>query len=221
MEQPERVKIIVADIDRGGVIAIIRATEQAGVVEAGCAIARGGVTALEVTLTTPGACTLIQELRSRLPANVRVGAGTILNAAAVNRAVDSGAEFIVTPTVQIESILASHERGVPIACGAYTPTEALAVYNAGADYVKLFPAEVLGVPYIRAILAPLPFLRIVPTGGVSVANCADFINAGCPAVAIGTGLVNSETLRSRDWCGLEERARELVRTIQAAREKYS
>src|SRR5690606_6223367 len=124
----------------------------------------------------------LPRLRQEL-SGVLIGAGTILNAEDARNAIAAGAQFIVTPTLQFDSIAVCREQNIPIYCGAFTPTEALAAHNAGADFVKIFPAAALGPNFIRDVLGPLPFLKIVPTGGVTAENAASFIRAG--AIAVG------------------------------------
>ena len=201
-----------------GLIAIVRAGTPVPLEPVAQALERGGVRAMEVTLNTPGALRGVTELRSRFGGLMHVGAGTILDAEDARAAIDAGAEFIVTPTLQPETVALCRERGVPIACGAMTPTEALAAHRAGADFVKLFPADGLGPTYVRALLAPLPFLKLIPTGGVNRDTLADFIHAGCVGVALGGGLVNQQILDAADWDRLALLAEEYVAILAATRQ---
>lgn len=205
------------ELEEIGLVAIVRTGLEMPLRPVGEALAEGGLRAVEITLNTPGALGKIAALRRELGGTLRVGAGTILEPADARRAIEAGAEFIITPTVQTDTVALCREQGVPIACGAMTPTEALAVHRAGADFVKLFPAETLGVRHIRALLAPLPFLKIIPTGGVSQENLAEFIQAGCVGVALGSNLVSRDILRNRDWRRLTQTAREYVELLAAAR----
>lgn len=204
-------------IGQGGLVAILRANSAQGVAEAAHALVRGGVPALEVTLNTPEALKIIAQLRAELAGVARVGAGTILDAADARHAIEAGAEFIVTPTLQMDSIAQCKGAGVPILCGCLTPTEALAAHRAGADFIKIFPATSVGPGYIKDVLAPLPFLRLVPTGGVNLDNLAQFFQAGCAAVAIGGQLVSKAVLESGDWEALENLARHYMAAVAAAR----
>jgi 2-dehydro-3-deoxyphosphogluconate aldolase/(4S)-4-hydroxy-2-oxoglutarate aldolase len=149
---------------------------------------------------------------------LRVGAGTALGPEDAQRAMDAGAEFLVTPTVQPDTVAACRARGVPILCGAMTPTECLAAHHAGADFVKLFPADGLGPGYVRALRGPLPFLKIMPTGGVSLETLPAFIQAGCAGVALGGNLVSRPVLQTGDWGGLTRTARQYVEALAAARQ---
>ncbi len=189
-----------------GLIAIIRSKSADGIVEAAQAIATGGINAIEVTLTTPGALDSICALRSM--GHIRIGAGTILEVEDAHRAIEAGAEFIVTPTLQPETIACCREHQIPIVCGCLTPTEAYAAFKGGADLQKLFPAENLGPKYIRALLAPMPFLKIVPTGGVNLENLHEFFDAGCGAVGLGSNLATPKLLAGKDWDGLTGLARQ-------------
>lgn len=209
-----------AELETAGLIAIIRADAPQGVREAACALRRGGVRAMEITLNTPGALELIAAIRAETSGQdgvMRVGAGTILNADDARRTMEAGAEFIVTPTLQLDSIRVCRAAGVPIFCGAMTPTECLTAHQAGADFVKLFPAAGLGPDYVRALLGPLPFLKLVPTGGVSLENVASWLRAGCAAVAVGSELVSRRVLREHDFEGLTQSARRYIEAIHAAR----
>ena len=187
-----------AEIQNPGVIAVVRARSREQVIPLAEALIAGGITAIEITLTTPDALAAITEARSRF-AQALIGVGTVLNAQACRDAIAAGAEFVVAPITKREIAEAAQSGGRPVMLGAYTPTEAQAAYEAGADFIKLFPAETLGPAYIRAIRAPLPHLKIVPTGGVTLANLADFFRAGCPAVGAGSSLISSAILQSNDW----------------------
>lgn len=206
-----------SELEDFGLIAIIRTDQAADLLRVATALAEGGIRAMEITLTTPGALAAITAIRMELGASLRVGAGTILDAREAQAAMDAGAEFIVTPTLQTNSISACRERGVPIACGAMTPTECLAAHRAGADFIKLFPADTLGPAYVRALRAPLPFLKLVPTGGVTLDNLPDFLGAGCVGVALGSSLISREVLQNEDWDTLTRTARQFVNALAAAR----
>lgn len=203
-----------ARLKNAGVIAIIRARSDEGLLEGAQALARAGITALEITLNTPHALQWLPRLRRELN-GVLVGAGTILNQEDAQSAIDAGAQFIVTPTLQPASIAVCREHNTPIFCGAFTPTEALTAHQAGADFVKVFPATALGPAYIRDVLAPLPFLQLVPTGGVTADNAADFLRAG--AVAVGAGaLFDNRLAANGEFEQLEERARKWLTIIAGA-----
>lgn len=207
-----------AELEEIGLIAIVRAKANVAVLPIAEALARGGIQAMEITLNTPGALDGVSELKSRFQGIMSIGTGTILDVDDARRATDAGAEFLVTPTLQPDTVAFCRERAIPIACGAMTPTEALAAHRAGADFVKLFPADGLGPAYVRALLAPLPFLKIIPTGGVTRDTLADFIHAGCVGAALGSGLVSSQILEDSDWERLTLLSQEYVQILAAARE---
>ena len=200
-----------------GVIAIFRAASSTGLVEAAEAIAAGGVVAVEFTFTTPDARRLIGATRERLGERALVGAGTILHVEDARAALEAGAQFIVTPTLDRGVIEAAQRADVPVMPGAFTPTEILTAWEWGADLVKLFPASVGGPAYLQAVLAPLPQVRIVPTGGVSTANAGEYIRAGAAALAVGGNLVDRPAIAAREFHRLTEAARELVAAIEVAR----
>ncbi len=191
-------------------IAIVRLDDLSAAVDIARALAEGGMTALEYTLSNRDAFTAVERVRAAVGDTLRVGLGTVLSAEDARRAVDAGAEFLVTPTLEPEVIAAAHEAGVPVACGAYTPTEIMTAWRHGAELVKVFPARSLGPAYIKDVLAPLAGLRLVPTGGVDLDNCAAFLKAGAYTVALGSNLVDGSLVRDRDWRALAARARQYV-----------
>ena len=197
-----------SELEKIGLIAIVRSRGAVALPEIAGALSRGGIRAIELTLNTPGALAGIAELRESFHGRLHVGAGTILSPEDARAAIAAGAEFVVTPTVQVDTIAVCRDAGVPVAGGALTPTEALAVHRAGADFVKLFPADGLGPGYVRSLLGPLPFLKIIPTGGVRLDNLAAFAAAGCVGVALGGNLVSAEILERGDWARLEQVARD-------------
>lgn len=200
-----------------GIIAIIRADSPEGLVDAAGALVAGGVTTMEVTMTTPDALQVITEIAARFGSQVLIGVGSVIAVETVHAAVAAGAEFIVTPTTKPEVIAAANRLEKPIASGAYTPTECLLAHESGADFVKLFPAEFHGPAYVKTLLAPLPQLRIVPTGGVTPETVGAFLAAGSVALGVGSALVSKEILRDRDWARLTQKAKEFIAAWEAAR----
>jgi 2-dehydro-3-deoxyphosphogluconate aldolase/(4S)-4-hydroxy-2-oxoglutarate aldolase len=195
------------------IIAVVRAKNSASLIQIAAALYDGGIRAIETTLTTPGAIDSIRSLPEEWRTKMLIGIGTVLDACDTREAIGAGANFVVTPVVRPEVVTVCNELNVPVACGAFTPTEALAAHEAGADFVKLFPAEAVGPAYIKAILAPLPFLKIIPTGGVTPENCRIFLDAGCVALGAGSRLVSTEILDRQDWAGLTQRAREFTEAL--------
>lgn len=202
-----------------GVIAIVRAPSAAGLLEAADAISSGGIQALEFTFTTPEARELIGRARERLSGEALVGAGTVLTAEDAHSALEAGAQFIVMPCLDRGAIEVAQRAGVPIMPGAFTPTEIVTAWQWGADLVKLFPASLGGPAYLQALRAPLPQIRLVPTGGVSAANAGEYIRAGAAAVAVGGKLVDRDAIAARNYGLLTRTARALVDAVQAARQE--
>lgn len=198
-----------------GIIAVVRARRADQVLPLAEALVAGGVTAIEVTLTTPDALTALAATARHLGARALVGVGTVLNAEQCRAALAAGAEFVVSPIARRELVPLAHAADKPVMLGACTPTEAQLVYEAGADFVKLFPAETLGPAFIKALRAPLPHLKIVPTGGVDLRTLADFIRAGCVAVGVGSSLITADILAREDWPALTELARQYVAARRA------
>ncbi len=200
-----------------GVIAVIRTKRREQVLPVAEALIAGGLTAVEVTLTTPDAIAAIKEVAGEFGNRTLIGVGTVLNPEQCRNALAAGAQFVVTPICKPELADITHTANGIIIMGAYTPTEAQRAHEAGADFVKLFPADGLGIPYIKALRAPLPHLRIVPTGGVDLNNIAEFFKAGCPAVGVGSSLITRQILETNDWPELTRRTAEFVRSARGAR----
>ena len=194
-----------------GVIAVLRAREAKGLTQVARALHDGGVSALEITLTTPGAVAGIAEL-AHAGGGMLVGAGTVLDAAAARSVVDAGARFVVSPVLEPDVMRVCRDHNVPCIPGAFTPTEILQAWRAGAALVKLFPAAAFGPGFVRDVLAPLPFLRIVPSGGVTLDSVGDWIRAGAAAVSLGSALLGAPTAE------LMTRARAVVTAVRAARQ---
>ncbi|MCX6968300.1 MAG: bifunctional 4-hydroxy-2-oxoglutarate aldolase/2-dehydro-3-deoxy-phosphogluconate aldolase [Verrucomicrobia bacterium] len=200
-----------------GIVAIIRADSSDQLLCAAEALYEGGVTGMEVTMTTPNALQVINDVAKRFGKKILIGVGSVLDSETCRAAILAGAEFVVTPTTRPEVIKMCNRYGMPIASGAYTPTEALTAYEAGADFVKIFPADQLGPQYIKNILAPMPQLQIIPTGGVTIATTEAFIKAGSVALGVGGSLVSKEILKAQDWKKLTETAAAFVEAINKAR----
>lgn len=200
-----------------GVTAVLRADRPDALPDIAGALAAGGVRSLEVTMTVPGALDVCRALRRGLPADCLVGVGTVLDAETARAAILAGAEFLVAPVLDLPSIALAHRYDVPILPGAFSPTEVLAAWQAGADLVKLFPAEVLGPEYVRAVKAPLPQVRLCPTGGVTADNAAEWIRAGATCVAAGGSLVSKAMIESRDLAAVRASAERFTAAVRTAR----
>ena len=200
-----------------GIIAVVRAQQAAQVLPLFEALIAGGIRAIEITMTTPNALAAIREAREKIGERALIGVGTVLDMDTCRAAIAAGAEFVVTPICRTELVAIAHAADCPVMLGAYTPTEAQLAYEAGADFIKLFPADSLGASYIKALRAPLPHLRIVPTGGVDVQNVAEFLQAGCAALGVGSSLVSAKILKEADWPELTRRAAAFVAAAGQAR----
>ena len=200
-----------------GVIAILRTDSAEKLPDAINALVAGGIQAIEVTMTTPHALKLIGKARAVLGDKIVMGVGSVLDSETARQAMLEGAQFVITPVVRPAVIEICNRYGVPVASGAMTPTEALTAHELGSDFVKIFPAEQLGVAYIKSILAPLPMLQLIPTGGVTPQNVGDYLAAGCAAVGAGSTLLSRDILESSDWTALSMRAAEFVTNAWKAR----
>jgi len=200
-----------------GIIAVVRAKTAAQILPLSEALLAGGLIAIEITMTTPNAIDAIRQAREKLGERALIGVGTVLDAETCQAAITAGAEFIVTPICRTELVAIAQAADRPIMLGAYTPTEAQLAYEAGADFIKIFPADTLGPGYMKSLRAPLPHLRIVPTGGVDVHNVADFLKAGCTALGVGSSLVSAKILQDSDWPALTKKAAEFVSAARKAR----
>lgn len=180
-----------------GIIAILRLPRGGDILKVIEALVRGGGEVVEVTMNTPGALAGLKEAASRFGDEVLWGAGTVLDEATAAAAIEAGAQFIVTPTLSPAVIRLCRRLGVAVVPGAFTPTEVLQAWEAGADLVKVFPASVGGADYLRALRGPLPHLRLCPVGGVTLENAADFLAAGAYALGVGGGLVSQQAVEER------------------------
>lgn len=207
----------IARVEQTGVVAIVRLDDYSAATEMASAIADGGVTAIEFTYTNPKAGEAIARVKQALGDRVLVGAGTVLDPETARAAMLQGADFIVTPTLNLETIRICRRYSVPTVIGAFTPTEILTAWEAGATYVKVFPASAVGPRYLKDVRGPLPQIRLIPTGGVDLSNAGEFIKAGAAAVAVGSNLVDGKLVAKGDWQTLRERAGGFVAAVSAAR----
>lgn len=204
-------------IERTALIAIVRLDSAAELVQAAKAIAAGGVSVIEFTLTTPGALRTIEESSKALGSEVLIGAGTVLDAESARAAILAGAEFVVAPTLNVDVLEICHRYDKVVIPGAYTPTEILTAWEHGADFVKLFPAEVGGPAYLKAVRAPLPQVKLIPVGGVSLETAAAFIRAGAAALGVGSNLVDKKAVAEGRFAQLTSVAQALSRAVLEAR----
>jgi 2-dehydro-3-deoxyphosphogluconate aldolase/(4S)-4-hydroxy-2-oxoglutarate aldolase len=204
-------------IRQTGVIAIMRAKSSDQLIAAADAVKAGGVCVIEVTMTTPGALAVIEEATRRYGQDVLFGAGTVLDAETARAAILAGAGFVVAPTLDLETVALCNRYSIPIMPGCYTPTELLTAWQSGADMLKLFPASFGGPELIKAILAPLPQLEIVPVGGVDLNTAGEFIRHGAAALGVGSSLVNQKLLEAGDLRELTRRAAAFIESVRTAR----
>jgi len=204
-------------IEESGIIAIVRFDRSEQLIQVARAIKAGGVGIIEFTMTTPNALGIIEESRREFGDEVLLGAGTVLDAETARAAILAGAEFIVAPTLDPEVIEVCRRYSKVVIPGAFSPTEILAAWQWGADFVKVFPASLGGPDYLKAIRGPLPQVKLIPVGGVSLENTGDFIKAGAAAVAVGGNLVKKRAIAEGNFAELTETARQFVAAVREGR----
>ena len=214
---PSERDAIVKRITALGALAVVRLPRAEDVLPVARALHAGGVSAIEVTMTVPNALHAIERLAREGDPEMLIGVGSVLDAASVRRAVDAGARFIVSPVFRREIVDEAHRHGAAALPGAFTPTEILRAHEAGADLVKIFPADALGLAFIKGVLGPMPFLRLVPTGGVTPDNAGSWIRAGAAAVGLGGMLVVPALVAKGDWETITRLARQTVDKVAEAR----
>ena len=204
-------------IEECGIVAIIRANSSEELFDTAVAIKNGGVDVIEITMTTPNALQVIRNVADRLGDSVLIGVGSVLDAETARAAMLAGAEFVVSPVTKTDIIEICNRYGKVVIPGAFTPTEILGAWETGADYVKVFPSSGVGPSYIKDIKAPLPQIPLIPTGGVTAENAAEFIKAGAAALGVGSALVSQDIIDSGDFATLTERAKSLVTAVNLSR----
>jgi 2-dehydro-3-deoxyphosphogluconate aldolase/(4S)-4-hydroxy-2-oxoglutarate aldolase len=205
-----------------GIVPVVRATSAKNAQLACEAVCVGGIPIVEVTMTVPGAVELIEELTKTIGKEVLIGAGTVLDAQTAKQCLNAGAEFIVSPGFDVETVRFVKDQGKLMMAGALTPTEVISAWKAGSDFVKIFPCGSMGgAKYIKALKAPLPQIPMVPTGGVNLETAADLIRAGAEALGIGGELVSPAALASGDTKPIKEAARKYVEIVQNARRELA
>lgn len=202
-----------------GIIAVVRAQRREQVLPLSRALVEGGVRAIEITMTTPDAVGAIGDVIKEFGSDALVGVGTVLDVDTAQAAMDAGAEFVVSPMLRVELVRQVQGRGKPVMLGVYTPTEAQLAHEVGSDFVKLFPADGLGPGYIKALRAPFPHLKIVPTGGVDLNTAEEFLRAGCVALGVGSALVSTRILEKEAWSDLRKAACAFSELLRRFREQ--
>ena len=213
---PMKKDAILSKIKTEKVIALIRADSPDGLLDCAKALAAGGLTSIELTMTTPGAIRVLEKVIAEMP-DFLFGLGTVLDAETARIGILSGAKFLVTPAFRPEVIAVCQRYSVPIFSGAFTPTEILATWEAGADAVKVFPAEFFGPGYIKSVKAPFPHIEMVPTGGVNENNVGEFLKAGAFATAAGSSLVEAKALKEKNWAAITAKAKAFAAAVAAVK----
>ena len=207
-------------IERVGLIPVLRARNAGQAHAVVQAMIAGGVTVVEVTMTVPGAIDVLKELKAEYGSKLLLGSGTVITAAEAQQTINAGAEFVVSPSLHPEVIQVTKTNGKLSIPGALTPTEVITAWRAGADYVKIFPCSAMGgAPYLKALLAPFPFLKLLPTGGVTLETAASFIQAGARALGVGSDLVNLTAIDAGRPETITDAARAYLKVIAGLREK--
>jgi len=200
-----------------GIVAVVRSTDSQQLVEVIKALADGGVTVAEITMTVPGALDVVRQARQALGDRVLLGAGTILDPETARAAILAGAEYIVSPTLNLDVIRMCRRYDKVVMPGAFTPTEILAAWEAGADIVKVFPAEVVGPAFFKALRGPLPQIRVMPTGGVDLNTATTFLQAGACCLGIGSQLIEPEAIKQKNFDRIRDLARQYCNIVTAFR----
>ena len=215
----QKVRDRIAEI---GVVPVVRASSSREALIAAEAVCQGGIPIVEITMTVPGAVEVIRELSKSSASEVLIGAGTVLDVETARRCRDAGAQFLVSPGLNLQTVEFAVREKILIMAGALTPTEVITAWNAGSDFVKIFPCgQVGGAKYIKALKGPLPQIPLVPTGGVNLNTAAEFIEAGAAALGIGGELVQSEALKSGKSQVIVENARKFVEIVKQTRARMT
>jgi len=207
-------------IERVGLIPVLRARNAAQAIAVVEAMMAGGVTVVEVTMTVPGAIDVLRDLKANYGSKLLLGSGTVTTAAEAQATINAGAEFVVSPSLHPEVIQVTKTNGKLSIPGALTPTEVITAWRAGADYVKIFPCSAMGgASYLKSLLAPFPFLKLIPTGGVTLETAASFIQAGARALGVGSDLVNLAAIDAGRRETITDAARAYLKVLADLREK--
>jgi 2-dehydro-3-deoxyphosphogluconate aldolase / (4S)-4-hydroxy-2-oxoglutarate aldolase len=209
-------KIILEEILKRKAVAVIRVKEPDKLKRVIEAIYAGGISVAEITMTVPNAIQLIEKMNEELDDDIIIGVGSVLNAAVAENAIRAGAKYVVSPILKKEIIDTAHKFNVPAMPGCFTPTEIQYAFELGADIIKVFPADVVGMEFFKAILAPMPHLKLMPTGGVSLTNAGNWLKAGACAVGIGSALLDKEAIKSEKYSKLTDNARLIMKSINEA-----
>jgi 2-dehydro-3-deoxyphosphogluconate aldolase/(4S)-4-hydroxy-2-oxoglutarate aldolase len=208
---------ILAELIRLGAIAVIRMSDTEKLKKVSEAIHKGGVSALEITMTTPNALSVIENLSKSMGSEIIVGVGSVLDAQTAISAINAGAQFVVSPVFKPDIVETVKKLDIPVMPGAFTPTEIQTAHESGADIVKVFPADIVGMSFFKSVLAPMPYLKLMTTGGVTLTNAGEWLKAGACAVGVGTALLEKRAIEENNFVKLTENARLLVKSIAEGR----
>lgn len=208
-------KQILDEIFKRKAVAVLRVKEVDKLKKVIQAIADGGVSVAEITMTVPNAIKLIEKMSNEVNENIIIGVGSVLNKQTAEDAIKAGAKYVVSPILKKEIIEMAQKYDVPVMPGCFTPTEIYSAFEMGADIAKVFPADVVGMPFFKAILAPMPHLKLMPTGGVSLTNAGDWLRTGACAVGIGSALLDDKAIREENYFKLTENANTIMNSINS------
>jgi 2-dehydro-3-deoxyphosphogluconate aldolase/(4S)-4-hydroxy-2-oxoglutarate aldolase len=208
-------KQILDEIFKRKAVAVLRVKEEDKLKKVIQAIADGGVSVAEITMTVPNAIKLIEKMSKELDENIIIGVGSVLNKQNAEDAIKAGAKYVVSPILKKEIIEMAQKYDVPVMPGCFTPTEIYSAFEMGADIAKVFPADVVGMPFFKAILAPMPNLKLMPTGGVSLTNAGDWLKVGACAVGIGSALLDAKAIKEENYLKLTENANIIMKSINS------
>lgn len=210
--------LVLKRIEEVGIIPVVRAESEVQAIAVAKTISNAGIPILEITMTVPGAVQIIKKLCRDYGDEVLIGAGTVLDSEAARACIDAGAQFIVSPTLNMQTVELCKQQAIAVFPGALTPTEVVSAWQAGADAVKVFPCSAVGgAKYLRALKAPLPQINLIPTGGVSLSTAKDLIAAGAWALGVGSDLVNTKAINAGDYDSVASTARSYVAAVREAR----
>jgi len=204
---------ILQEILKRKAVAVLRVKEENKLQSVIEAIYAGGISVAEITMTVPNAIQLIEKMNQKLDKNIIIGVGSVLNSSITEDAINAGAKYVVSPILKKEIIDTSHKYNVPVMPGCFTPTEIQTAFEYGADIVKVFPADVVGMEFFKAILAPMPHLKLMPTGGVSLTNAGEWLKAGACAVGIGSALLDKKAIQESNYSKLTKNAKQIMKSI--------
>lgn len=200
-------------------VAVLRVQEVEKLKDIIHALSLGGISVIELTMSIPNAIHVIEQAVEEVTDDVIIGVGSVLTSKIAEDAIKAGAKYVVSPILKKEIIGAAHDKDVPVMPGAFTPTEIQTAFESGADIVKVFPADVLGTEFFKAVLAPMPHLKLMPTGGVSLTNADEWLNAGAVAIGLGSALLDKEAVKSGNYQKLTENAQKVINSIAKAVKK--